>query len=352
MAMLLTEPQKVVSAPKTAFPAEARVSWKRIAEPVLPFLERVSDALAEQVKSFKPAIGPYAHYALTNQGKQLRPALVGLSGNATENCSEDLVKVAVIIEMVHLATLVHDDVIDHAEMRRSRPTLASKWGNEITVLVGDCLFAHAMELTASFPTVEMCRIIAIATNKVCTGEILQIQQRGNMQLRREEYYEVLGMKTATLFALACELGAAFSLHYAKNRKEFNSFGWNLGTAYQIYDDCLDLFGSERIAGKSLGTDLTNGKFTLPILLAMEKATPTDKTRLKNCLVPWKPELLGEIMALLKKYDTLSESKHIIEQFLQQARLSFEAVHPGGNITALLHLTDFLSQQTQHLGVVN
>ena len=347
--MLLTERQKVVSVQKTASPVEVRASWTRIAEPVLPFLEKVSEVLAEQVKSFEPAIGPYAHYALTNQGKQLRPALVGLSGNAMEKLSDDLIKVAVIIEMVHLATLVHDDVIDIAEMRRSRPTLASKWGNEIAVLVGDCLFAHAMELTASFPTVEMCRIIASATNKVCTGEILQIQQRGNAQLRIEEYYGVLGMKTATLFALACELGAAFTPQYSKYRTEFHRFGWNLGIAYQIYDDCLDLFGSERIAGKSLGTDLANGKFTLPILLAMEKANAADQILLKNFLLPWKAEALNQIMTILAKYETLSESKKIIEQFLEKARLELKGVQSGRNITALLELTDFLSQQTQHLG---
>src|SRR5262245_41658084 len=129
--------------------------WKDIVEPVQPFLERVSIQLGEEIRAFDPEIAQYAQYALTNQGKQLRPLLVAVSGGAVGKMNEALVTIAAIIEMVHVATLVHDDVVDEAEMRRRRPTLAANWGNQVSVLLGDCLFAHALKLAASFPTADV-----------------------------------------------------------------------------------------------------------------------------------------------------------------------------------------------------
>src|ERR1051325_2978031 len=138
--------------------------WKDVVEPVRPFLEKVAENLSAQVGTFHAEIAHYARYALTNQGKQIRPALVALSGAAVGHPNEGLVRVAVIIEMVHLATLVHDDVMDEAELRRCRPTLAANWGNAVSVLVGDCLFAQSVALAASFPTPDVCRAVAKATN--------------------------------------------------------------------------------------------------------------------------------------------------------------------------------------------
>jgi octaprenyl-diphosphate synthase len=178
--------------------------------------------------------------------------------------------------MVHLATLVHDDVMDEAEIRRGQPTLAANWGNEIAVLFGDCLFAQALKLAASFPTPEVCRAVAMATNTVCTGEILQTQQRRNFQVSRRDYFRVIEMKTAELFTLSCDLAAFLSEAPAEQRAALREFGAAFGTAYQVYDDCVDLFGTEAEAGKSLGTDLAKGKLTWPVLLAWERASDADR----------------------------------------------------------------------------
>src|ERR1700759_5387649 len=189
---MLAAESKVVSAPATnGLNSEASISWKQIVEPVEPFLEAVHARLAQQVKEFDAALTPYAEYALNGNGKHLRPALVALSANSLGGTNDSHVTVAVIIEMVHLATLVHDDVMDEAEIRRSRPTLGAAWGNEIAVLFGDCLFAHALKLAASFPTPEICRAVAMATNTVCSGEILQTQNRRNFQLSQRDYFKVL-----------------------------------------------------------------------------------------------------------------------------------------------------------------
>jgi octaprenyl-diphosphate synthase len=333
-------------------PAELRICWKDVVEVVEPFLETVASRLSDQVKAFESAVVPYAEYALTTQGKQLRPALVALSGNLAEAAADDLVSVAVIIEMVHLATLVHDDVIDAAEMRRQRPTLAATWGNELSVLLGDCLFAHALKLAASFPTPEICRAVASATNTVCSGEILQIQKRGKFPFSRAEYFQMLGMKTATLFSLSCDLGAALSRAKPGQRAALRQFGWSLGTAYQVFDDCLDLFGTEAVAGKSLGNDLANGKVTLPVLVALERAKPADQARLMDRIQAWDPSSLLEVLELLEHYQALTESRRVVHEYLASARQNLSTLEDTDCRSALVGLTEYLAQQTDALGVIS
>ncbi|TAL02590.1 MAG: polyprenyl synthetase family protein, partial [Verrucomicrobia bacterium] len=215
---MLAAQTKVVSGDSSEAPQpDLTRSWKQIVEPVEPFLEAVSLRLAQQVNEFDSKLAPYAEYALTGNGKQLRPALVALAARSLGRVEDAHVTVAVIIEMVHLATLVHDDVMDEAEIRRGRLTLAANWGNEIAVLFGDCLFAQALRLAASFPTPDICRAVASATNTVCSGEILQTQHRRNFEQSRRDYFRVIEMKTAELFALSCELAALLSNATAAQR---------------------------------------------------------------------------------------------------------------------------------------
>ena len=325
-------------------------SWKQIVEPVEPFLKAVANQLAEQVQTFDPEIASYAQYALTNQGKQLRPALVALSAGTVGKPNESLVTVAVIIEMVHLATLVHDDVMDQAVLRRQQPTVAANWGNQISVLLGDCLFAHALTLAAGFPTPEICRAVSAATKTVCSGEILQTHRQRQFQFSREEYFKVLEMKTAELFALSCDLGAWLCGATAAERGALRQFGLALGTAYQVYDDCLDLFGSESSVGKSLGTDLTTGKLTLPVLVALERAGALDRMKLEKLIKQWDDGHFARVLELLEQYDALEESRGVIHQFLDAARLVLAPLPKTESRLALIALTGFLEEQTVALGV--
>jgi octaprenyl-diphosphate synthase len=276
--------------------------------------------------------------------------LVALSANALDKVGDAHVTVAVIIEMVHLATLVHDDVMDEAEIRRGRPTLAANWGNEIAVLFGDCLFAQALKLAASFPTSEICRAVATATNTVCSGEILQTQHRRNFNFSRTEYFRVLEMKTAELFALSCELAAFLSGSTAPQRAAFRQFGLAFGTAYQIYDDCVDLFGSESTAGKSLGTDLAKGKLTLPVLHLWERADESDRTRLCELIQNWEIGALTQVSVLLSKYDAATPSLAAIHQYLEKARQTLGALPESHGRNCLFALTNYLARQTEALFV--
>src|SRR6185312_14676749 len=348
---MLAAESKVVSAPATKpLKSEGVISWKQIVEPVEPFLDAVHARLADQVNGFDAALTPYAEYALNGNGKHLRPALVALSANALGGTNDSHVTVAAIIEMVHLATLVHDDVMDEAEIRRARPTLAANWGNEIAVLFGDCLFAQALKLAASFPTPEVCRAVSMATNTVCTGEILQTQHRRDFERARQEYFRVIEMKTAEWFTLSCDLAAFLGDARPEQREALKRFGATFGTAYQIYDDCVDLFGTESDAGKSLGTDLAKGKLTWPVLLAWERANAAEKTRLKNMIQRWQPENFRAVNELLVKYETFKPSLELVENYLVQARAALKMLPDNSGRAGLSNLSDFLAQQIETLAV--
>ncbi len=348
---MLAVESKVASTNAADSPnANQNRSWKQIVEPVEPFLLAVSQQLIRQVNDFDPQIVPYAQYALNGGGKHLRPTIVALSAGTLGEITDAHVTAAVIIEMVHLATLVHDDVMDEAEIRRDRPTLAANWGNEIAVLFGDCLFAQALKLAAGFPTPEVCRTVAMATNTVCSGEILQTQHRRKFPISRREYFRVIEMKTGELFTLSCDLAAFLSGATPKRRNALREFGAAFGIAYQVYDDCVDLFGSEASAGKSLGTDLAKGKLTWPVLLAWERATVADRTRLEQMVENWQPENLPAVNELLARYETFEPSQAVIARYLEEARRALRALPESGGRAGLLGLADFLAQQSGALAV--
>lgn len=348
--MLAAEPKVANAGAANPPKLDLKRSWKHLVEPLEPFLESVSRQLTLQAHDFDPKVVPYAQYALNGNGKHLRPTLVALAANAVGKVSSSHVTAAVIIEMVHLATLVHDDIMDEAEIRRGQLTLAANWGNEIAVLFGDCLFAQALKLAASFPTTEVCRAVAMATNTVCTGEILQTQHRRNFEVSSREYFRVIEMKTAELFTLSCDLAAYLGGAQPDHRTALRQFGAAFGTAYQVYDDCVDLFGTEAEAGKSLGTDLAKGKLTWPVLLAWERANAADRKVLENSIANWRPENFPMVNELLVKYETFEPSLEIIVKYLGQARSAVKKLPGNRGRDGLLELTEFLSQQTGSLAV--
>lgn len=238
-------------------------------ELINPHLYSVEERIRAQAKSFDPGVEGYVAYVCGAGGKRLRPALALLAGGATGKITASHVDLAVILELIHMATLVHDDIMDGAELRRDQPSANAKWGNAITVLLGDCLFAHALKLSTNFSNSDICRRIADAASEVCSGEIIQTQRRFDLKLSTADYYRIIEMKTAALFTAACELGAFISEASPTVIGALKIFGTKLGVAYQIYDDILDLAGSEEETGKTLGTDLRKGKFTLPVLLLLQ-----------------------------------------------------------------------------------
>ncbi|MCW5558457.1 MAG: polyprenyl synthetase family protein [Verrucomicrobiae bacterium] len=327
----------------------ASPDWEEVLSPVRDFLARVSSRMEDQVAQFEPEIAEHARYALQNQGKQLRPALVALAAGAIGDLRDEHCTIAMVVEMVHLATLVHDDIMDGASVRRNRPTVGSRWGNHLAVLLGDCLFAHAMKAAAALPADDIFRSLAVAASAVCTGEILQSNRRRRWNLRRADYLRMLELKTAELFAVATELGGRHAGASPAQQAALRRYGLAVGTAYQIYDDCLDLFGSERTAGKSLGTDLATGKMTLPLILLLEQASPSDHAEILGWLERWDPSYSVGLRALLEQHGCLAASGAVIEEFLHEAREALEGFPRSRECTALDGLARLIGHQTALLG---
>lgn len=244
-----------------------------------PHVAALDDCLREQIASFETEIREMADYCIDTSGKRIRPSLVFLSGWRGEEVNPDLVRVAAVIELVHLATLVHDDIMDEAEIRRGRASAVRAYGPEAAVLLGDALFAHALHLAAQFPTTLVCSAVAESTRKVCAGEIVQTLRRGTTTISREDYYRVIDLKTAELFRVSCHLGSHLGGYSADMVEAATVFGRRLGIAYQIFDDLADFFGQEAKIGKTLGTDLGSGKLTLPLMELAEALGSADRDRL-------------------------------------------------------------------------
>jgi len=257
-----------------AVPKEIRATFELIRAP----LETVEERIRAQAREFSPALEGYVAYACESSGKRLRPALALLAGGATGGIGSPQIELAVILELIHAATLVHDDIMDGADIRRGQPTANAKWGNAISVLLGDSMFAHALKLSTCFTDTAVTRRIADATVEVCSGEIIQTQRRFDLSLSVADYFRIIGMKTGALFGVATELGARLNGTTPEVTEAIALYGLKLGTAYQVYDDCLDIAGNEASAGKTLGSDLRKGKLTLPILYLLERAGDTERAR--------------------------------------------------------------------------
>ena len=247
-------------------------------------LKEVERRILHQASLFDPGAESYVRYALEGGGKRLRPALVLLAGKVAGGWSEAIRDLAVIVELVHVASLIHDDVLDRADLRRSRATCNAKWGVELSVLLGDALFAHGLQLATKLENAEVARKIAEASKNLCEGEILQTQRRFDLKMSTSEYLHVVGLKTGALFRVAAEVPFLVFGSAEVKREAARSFGQQLGVAYQIYDDCLDLFGTDAESGKTLGTDLRKGKWTLPVLHALQTLPKEESEKLRTQLV--------------------------------------------------------------------
>jgi len=275
---------------------QAGVDWFRPTPELESELRQIETRILHQASLFDPGAEGYVRYALEGGGKRLRPALVLLAGKAAGGWTEPVRDLAVIVELVHVASLIHDDVLDRAELRRSRATCNAKWGTELSVLLGDALFAHGLQLATKLEDAEVARKIAEASRNLCEGEILQTQKRFDLKMSTADYLHIVGLKTGALFRAAAEV--PFLLHRAPpvRREAARSFGYQLGLAYQIYDDVLDLVGTDEESGKTLGTDLKKGKWTLPVLHALQTLPAGESEALRAELVGGSGEVVGKIRA--------------------------------------------------------
>jgi octaprenyl-diphosphate synthase len=306
----------------------------RVAQTVQVYLAEVENRIAQQATAFDPAIEGYIAYAIGGQGKRLRPMVALLSGGATGRITSAHVDLAVILELIHIATLVHDDIMDEAERRRSQPTVNARWGNSLSVLLGDCLFAQALNLSTNFDKAEITRSIAQSAREVCSGEIIQTQRRFDLHLAVDDYRRIVEMKTGSLFAAAAELGAVINEMEPAVVRALQSYGMKIGAAYQIYDDCLDVAGNESVIGKTLGTDLRSGKLTLPILMLLKAAPALEREQYSQMIVNGKVDELTDILRAEIGARPLSESITTAQELILEAQSEL-AILPDSSYTKSL-----------------
>jgi len=228
-------------------------------------LEAVKICIADQLVAGSESVDAQLEYVASAMGKMVRPALVLLSGKCCGELSDEHIQVASIIEMVHMATLLHDDVIDHADSRRSMETPNSRWGNESAVLLGDFLLSKAFAMSARLKGMRVSTVLADTAIRICKGELQQNAQRDNWRLTEKEYFEIIESKTACLFGSSCQLGAIAAGADDETMNAFYEFGTCLGVAFQIADDLIDIRGVETGEGKTLGRDIAEKKPTLPLI---------------------------------------------------------------------------------------
>ncbi len=271
-------------------------------------------------------------------GKRLRPALLLLTAQACGGIRSMHPVLAAVVEMIHTATLVHDDVLDESAVRRHAATVNAGWGNEPAVLLGDYLFSHAYYLAATADSTLACRWIGRATNLVCEGEMMQVAHRGDLDLDESTYFEIIRGKTAELTAVACRLGAHYAGAPSATVEALEEYGRDLGVAFQIADDVLDLWGDEKAAGKTLGTDLEKQKLTLPVIRLLATAPTAEAARLRSLLAHAHPEHRGLIRPALEESGALAYAWSRAEDFAVTARNRLDALPENPARSILVQLT--------------
>ena len=306
-------------------------------------LREMESLLRDQVRAFDPGVEPYVSYICDTAGKRIRPALSALAGGATGGITENHLKLGTILELIHMATLVHDDIIDGATTRRKVPTANSKWGEGIAVLLGDAMFSHALMLSTEFDNLHLSREIAKASRAVCEGEIIQTQRRFDLNLTQADYFKVIEMKTGALFEAATKLSAYISGCTEEQQEALASFGMKLGTAYQIYDDCLDLVGTEEQFGKTLRTDLEKGKLTLPMLYLLEEASESKREKLHKRIIEQEELDLTVLVGIADYEGAIERALTCASQLLTEGTEAIVFLDNSPYQEALIGISEFLQE---------
>lgn len=319
---------------------------ERIVSPVGDALARMREILVAQILEDSSAVSDMTGHVQRFRGKQLRGALVLLSGDATGNSTDEHPAVAAIVEMIHLATLVHDDVLDGARTRRRVASVNQRWDNQIAVLLGDFLYARAFALSTDLSSRLASRVLSETTRRLCVGEIEQSTKRFDFDLDETTYESIAGAKTATLYAAACELGARYPGGREDVGRDMRQFGWEIGLAFQIVDDCLDVVGDAEVVGKPVGNDVEDGKITLPVLWTYARADQATKARMRDIYTVGGLE--GRRLAALKSACDLSEGVEYslarATRLVDAAKARLEALPESAARSALAEIGAFVLER--------
>lgn len=327
------------AAPKTDAAAHAaRNILARLYAPITAELAQVEAMYRAELTSDDPYIANLLEYVEDYSGKKLRPALLLLAGKACGRITRDHIVLGVVAEMLHTATLVHDDILDDALLRRKRTSINALAGNEVSVLLGDHIFSHAFELSLDAGTPVGAREFSRAMARTCFGEIMQVHNRNHFELSEAKYLQIIEGKTAELYATSAMLGAHYAGADEKTARAFYDYGMNLGRAFQIMDDLLDLLGEEALVGKTLGSDIEKGKPTLPLIRHLQVAAPAAREAAMDAA---KGGRRDELLRLLHETESFKYSAARAAGFVAQAKKGLELLPPGELRDLLFEIADFV-----------
>lgn len=321
----------------------ARTSIKDLAEIqdlIAADRSAVDREIHTRLRSDIALINQLGAYIVNSGGKRLRPAVVLLASGACRYGGHDHIKVAAIVEFIHTATLLHDDVVDASEMRRGQSTANAVWGNEASVLVGDFLYSRAFEMMVEVGNLRIMEILAKTTNTIAQGEVMQLMNCNNPQITEADYVEVIRSKTAKLFEAASQLGAVLAQQPADTEQAFARYGMHLGTAFQLTDDLLDYRADAATLGKNLGDDLAEGKPTLPLIHALQQGNAAQQSIIRGAIEQGGLERIDAVMDVIESLGSIAYTAAQAEGEAALAQKALAAIPESPYKQALLNLAHF------------
>ena len=322
------------------------VPLAKVYAPIADDLAEGQRILADELISDQTAICDLCQHVSQFHGKLLRPALLLLAGRACGEMQPEHHTLAAVVELVHVATLVHDDVLDEADIRRRAATVNRLWCNEQAVLMGDLLYSHAFHLCSSLASQYAARMIGQTAITVCEGEMMQVANRGNYDLTESEYTDIISRKTAALVETCCQLGAHYASEEGDHVRLMQAFGNSLGVAFQIVDDLLDLTGDESEVGKSLGRDVYEGELTLPLIHYLRDASAERRARMLAILRGGDRRRYREIADLLRNSDSIIYAQRVAGEHIETARAALAQLPPSAARDSLSAMAGFVMARRQ------
>ena len=301
--------------------------------------EQVNQLIVEQLHSNVPMVENVGHYIVDAGGKRLRPLLVLLSAAALGSCNDRHIKFAAVVEFIHTATLLHDDVVDISSLRRGRATANAEFGNAPSVLVGDFLYTRAFQLMVQLDDMNLLRHMADTTNTIAEGEVLQLTRAGDAATTEQQYLDVITRKTAILFAAACHGAANLSGADDATRQLLHEFGLNLGIAFQMIDDVLDYEGDPVTMGKNVGDDLTEGKPTLPLIHVLREGTAQEQALVRRAITEKTAEDIERVVAAVNRCGALDYTRDQARHYHDLALQGLAQLPPGPARSAMEQITN-------------
>lgn len=306
-------------------------------------LNRVENQIQEDLKSDVPLIDTISSYLFNSGGKRFRPLLLILTSQLTGYHEDKQIELASVVELIHAASLLHDDVIDEAHIRRGNKTARMLWGNQASILVGDYLYTKAQCKIVSLCNHEINEAVAEATRRLTKGELAQLAHNGDLQITEEDYLQIIGNKTAALIAATCRIGAILGACSGEKKDAIESYGWNVGIAFQLVDDTLDYVADRKRLGKSIGKDLQEGKITLPLLCLLQRSSRDESAQIEKMirLVDFTEENLGLILKLMQKYEVIEYSLDQARAYVEKAKKSLMFFKDSTPLQALFTVADYV-----------